>query len=96
MKFLLTIFFITIINFPAKCQLNKKTWLAGGTGSFYSNNNTYVYPTANGSGKEINIDISANIGYFIIDKLAVGLAPTYFFYKAKFSGGRNPKITNLQ
>ena len=91
MKSILTALIILFVAFSASAQLDKKTWLVGGSGSFYSNNNTYVYPAANGTGKETNIDVSAKIGYFIIDKLAVGLTPTYFFYKAKFSGGAEPQ-----
>lgn len=55
-------------------QLEKKTWLVGGNGSFSSANNTSSIATAS---KQTKIIIAPNIAYFIIDKLASGLKLTY-------------------
>jgi hypothetical protein len=46
-----------------------------------------VAPSLTVKAKYTNIDISAVIGYFIIDKLAVGLAPIFSFDKGTTSEG---------
>ncbi len=69
--------------FTAQSQLTKGNWLVGGSGSFYSYNETYTSPTYNNTAKYTNIDVSASLGYFIIDKLAAGLRPTFSSFKGK-------------
>ena len=77
------------IAFTSFGQLTKKTWLVGGSGSFYSYNETYNSPTYNTTAKYTSIDIFASVGYFIVDKLSAGLRPTFSSYKGKVtsSGG---------
>jgi hypothetical protein len=79
--------FILVLSVTAKCQLDKKTWLVGGNGSFYSYNEIFNTPSVNIITKYNNIDISAAIGNFIFDKLAVGLVPTFSFNKGTQSDG---------
>ncbi len=83
----ITLFLILIISYSvAKCQLDQGTWLAGGSGNFYSYNDTKNYstsPTTNEhlEGKYTNVQISASIGYFIVDKLGLGLRPSFTYLK---------------
>jgi hypothetical protein len=62
-------------------QLETKTWLVGGSGSFYSYNGVYNSPTNSNTIKVNNIDIKASLGYFLINKLVVGLRPSFFCNK---------------
>lgn len=55
------------------CQINKSQWLIGGNGSFSS-----YKPSYPGSYKNNNFQINADLGYFIINKLAAGLRIGYF------------------
>ena len=73
--FILSLSFFTINSFA---QLEKGTKLVGGSGSFYSytenySNNQSYSQTA----KYTNIDLNVTMGYFIIDKLVVGIKPSY-------------------
>lgn len=66
----------TLITNVANCQLDKKYWLVGGTGSLYSYSDYYTNTAQpNVSGKLTDITLSANVGYFIYDKFVVGLKP---------------------
>jgi hypothetical protein len=93
MKSLLTISTLLLLAFTSDGQLTKKTWLVGGSGSFYSYNQAYSSPTSNITAKYTSIDISTSVGYFVIDKLAFGLTPTFSSFKggvvstASYSGG---------
>ena len=75
---------ITILSFS---QLNKRNWLVGGSGSFYSYSETYIAPPPfSYDAKYTSIDISASIGYFIMDKFAGGLRPTFSSFKGQSTG----------
>lgn len=97
MKLLLTIITIIYCAVTANAQLEKSTWLVGGAGNFYSSKRDYtsiVNPITNGYSKELNLTISPNVGYFIMDKFAVGLRPYFswgkgesFPYDPTVSGG---------
>jgi hypothetical protein len=72
--FLFTAF--VLITISANCQIDKKYWLVGGTGSFFSYNDDFTtagQPTV--SGKLTDINLSANVGYFLFDKFAAGVRP---------------------
>jgi hypothetical protein len=78
------IFFITIallITTSSYAQLEKSTWLVGGTGSFYSYTDDYTSQPLTQSGKWTSIDLSASVGYFVIDKLCGGIRPLFSFSK---------------
>lgn len=62
-------------------QLTQGNWLVGGSGSFYSYNQTYTSSGINTNYKYTSIDLSASVGHFIIDKLVVGLVPSFSYYK---------------
>lgn len=65
-------------------QLDKKIWLVGGSGSFYSYNRAYTSTSNSNTTKVNNIDVKASLGYFPIDKLVVGLRPSFYFNKGHF------------
>lgn len=83
MKELLLLPLLFLFFFYSQGQLIKNTWLVGGSGTFYSYNEDYSTPTFNQMAKYTNIDISASIGYFIVDKFAAGLRPGFSSYKGK-------------
>ncbi len=70
-----------LVTINSYAQLDKKNWLVGGSGSFDSYKEEYNVPPPN-IGWEVNrkeINISATVGYFIIDKLAIGAKPAFFY-----------------
>ncbi len=77
MKQLVISFLLITTCYTVKCQLSKGNWLVGGTGKFYSYNSENSSPNYNTVGKYTQIDLSPNIGYFVADKLALGLKPTF-------------------
>jgi hypothetical protein len=86
MKPLLVFFAILVFSFSAQAQLDKNTWLVGGSASFYASKRgylSYVNPSVNGYSKEVHLSLSPNIGYFIANKLAVGLRPFFSWAKGQ-------------
>lgn len=70
-------------------QLDKKTWIVGGTGSFdsYKRNETFALT---GTGENIEIErsikemeFSPKVGYFVINKLALGVGISYISEKSE-------------
>lgn len=72
---------VLIFSLTAKCQLDKGIWLLGGTGNFSSSKNIYSSPALITTSNSTTIKISPNIGYFIIDKLSIGVKVSYSQYK---------------
>lgn len=85
MKKLTTALFAILFSFSAKSQLSKGIWLTGGSGSFYSYNQQYVSTTNTTDAKYTSIEFSASVGYFLIDKLAIGLRPDFSYFKGKIN-----------
>ena len=86
-KLLLLVTLLCTIN--SFGQLDKKTWMVAGTGSFdsYKENYTYIF-TGTGENIEIErsikeIEFSPKVGYFIIDKLALGIGVSYISEKSE-------------
>jgi len=72
-KFCVIIFILTLKQFCLG-QLNKGTWLLGGSGLFTSNK----YVITNGSlQNQLNFQLSPNIGYFFKEKFVLGLSPSF-------------------
>lgn len=82
-----TLLFVTV---TASCQLDKGTWIAGGSGSFNSYHKDWHTPTYTVIYKNIDITISPSIGYFIMDRLAIGLRPSYLLQKQEDRGSTGP------
>lgn len=80
---------ITVFIFlPANGQTDKGTWLIGGNSNFLSSKNTDKGSTFSLASDRIDIGISPNIGYFIVDKLAIGIKTSFSKYKDQgFNGG---------
>lgn len=77
----LKLFFIAILlcTTSANSQITKGNWMVGGSGNFtsykstFQSNNTEVTNTGSG------INISPNLGYFVVDNFAVGTAVGFNF-----------------
>jgi len=90
--------FIIFLSFTqiALCQLDKGIWLVGGSGSFQSNKRDYTVEAGTVQYKDIDVSLSPSVGYFIKDKLAIGLKPSFSWSKTdhvrtivgNVSGGR--------
>jgi hypothetical protein len=99
MKNSLLVLLFFMISSVAVCQLNQGNWLVGGTGKFYSytNNNSSTVAGFDNTGKLTEIDLSPNIAYFISDKLAVGIKPTFSSLKGKVNstGGLTTSVSRF-
>lgn len=94
-SYLFIAFFLTVNSLTADCQITKGNWLVGGTGKFYSYTSQYSSATYSNEAKYTQIDLSPNIGYFVTDKLAFGVRPSFSSIKGEVttSGGGS---TNTQ
>ncbi len=94
-SYLFIAFFLTVNSLTADCQITKGNWLVGGTGKFYSYTSQYTSATYSNEAKYTQIDLSPNIGYFVMDKLAFGVRPSLSSIKGEVttSGGGS---TNTQ
>ncbi|TAF44843.1 MAG: hypothetical protein EAZ51_07805 [Sphingobacteriales bacterium] len=90
-KIILIIIAITTTN-SLYAQLDKKTWLFGGSGSFGSTFSTVNYTTnvlngdyggKSGNSREFNLNLSPSIGYFLLDKFAIGIKPNILWRDSK-------------
>jgi hypothetical protein len=94
-QFFLVLLLVATSFLAAKSQLAKGTWLVGGTGKFYTYNDKTSSSTFFTEARYTQIDISPSVGYFVIDKLAFGLKPTFSSLKGKVINPGGP-ITNGQ
>jgi hypothetical protein len=74
-----------LIRQNVNAQLSTGTWLVGGAGKFYSYSDVISSATNNVDGKFTQVDLSIGVGYFPLDKLAVGLRPSFYSYKGEVS-----------
>lgn len=61
------------LAYYANSQITKRNWMTGGAASFRSSK----YDLGGVSSKQTIVQLSGDVGYFIIDKLATGLKPGY-------------------
>lgn len=83
--------FFTVASFG---QLTKGNWLTGGNAKLYlfrENNSTSTYDY-----HYTQIDLSANVGYFVADKIAFGLRPTVSSFKGGYYATGGSISTNSQ
>jgi hypothetical protein len=78
-KTILMIFLASIFNTHAKCQITKGNWLVGGSGEFHKQREDLQGSDIRG----LSITAAPDIGYFIIDKLGVGLNVTFSYNRIK-------------
>jgi hypothetical protein len=81
-KIILSVASLTISIFSFS-QLNKNTYLISGSASLSSSKNTYSSGSYYQESDEFNLKVSPNIGYFIVDKLALGIKQSLSWYKAE-------------
>lgn len=63
-------------------QITKGNWMVGGNASL-SNKETYNKNFSSDKGRTTEIEVSANVGYFIIDKLQGGVRLSYEHFSRK-------------
>ncbi len=68
------------------CQLDRGNWIVGGSGSFNTYHRDFHTPTYTVIYKNTDITISPSVGYFLIDKLALGVRPSYLLQKQEDRG----------
>ena len=72
-KALIAILFL--LSLTTYAQITKGNWMMGGSGSF----GNYKSTTGNSIGDSTNISIAPQIGYFLIDKLAIGTSGSFTY-----------------
>jgi len=92
---LFSVFYIQSVN----GQIQKGNWLVGGSGGFsFDNQNTSNFPTNNGSSsvnsKTSTFLLNSNIGYFIKDKLVIGVNPNLHLWNSKLNYTNYPNLNN--
>lgn len=83
-KLFITITLLTFVT--SNAQITKGNWMVGGSGSFSSSNTKSENFSET---KTFTIDISPNIGYFVIDKLAFGSKVNFFKSNSKSDTGNS-------
>jgi hypothetical protein len=81
-----------LIAFTSNAQIDKGNWMMGGTAGFGS-----YKTTGGGSSSEssTSLGIAPNIGYFFIDKLAIGTAGQFTYHFPKKDGDRTISSNNI-
>lgn len=87
--------FALLFSKNSHAQIDKGIWLVGGSGKFYSYNSTYNSTSYSNEAKYTQIDLSPTIGYFVADKLALGIKPTFSSIKGKVTSAGGG-TTNVQ
>jgi hypothetical protein len=78
MKTFKLFFGITLLSFlTSNAQITKGNCMVGGTGNFYS----YQLKDNNANTNGVGIELRPNLGYFILEKLAVGINPLFAYSK---------------
>ncbi len=73
---------ILLVATSANAQITKGNWMVGGSGSFYSED----YKNEQFKYKNTVFGLRPNIGYFLINRLALGVSPVITFTKTDVSG----------
>ena len=78
MKTIKTLFLATLLfTITTKAQLTKGNWMVGGSGSYNKYDGKDKITGDSGNGYSI-ITLNPNVGYFIIDKLALGTKLNFY------------------
>ncbi len=78
--FIICVFSCILVS---NAQLKKRTWLVGGSGSFYSYTQELKSQITNDEAKYTEINLNASLGYFAIDKLALGAKSSFSYLKGR-------------
>src|SRR5574343_1211639 len=82
MKIKIYLFFAGLLFFNISiCQVTKKNWMIGGSGLISTQSQNLSGSTLNGS----DINFSPNLGYFIVDRLALGARLGYKYNRTEFN-----------
>lgn len=92
MKRLFIAFVLTFIFHSSYSQLTTGNWLVGGSGSYFSSKSTFNSPSFSQESDGFDLSVSPNVGYFLLDRFAVGLSPTFSWSKFKDNSGANSNI----
>jgi hypothetical protein len=80
---------ILLLGFYANAQITKGNWMMGGSAAFsYTKTSSPGYTDGGGT----NFYVDPNVGYFFIDKLAIGAAVPLSFSKGFNSYGFSPFV----
>lgn len=75
-KFKTVILFVLILNSTANGQITKGYWLLSGNASISSSKSSSA---ASIQFKQTDIQVSAGLGHFFLDKFAVGIRPSFSY-----------------
>ncbi|WP_019039447.1 outer membrane beta-barrel protein [Psychroflexus tropicus] len=78
--FLLLIALVASLSLNA--QITKNNWLVGGSAAF-----SYTENDNQSNSNNLRLSLSPNIGYFFLDKLALGPRPNYFLNRGNSDSG---------
>jgi hypothetical protein len=87
--------FVSILTFlfTAKSQITKGNWMIGGNAEFSRTNNT---STSTAFQKVTTVNISPAVGYFVIDKFAIGIRPGFEYqYSSTGISGVSNTLFNI-
>ena len=87
-KILKTIALTILLCYTANAQITKGNWMVGGSGNFSSTvaeSKSSNFPTSESKGMSVNL--SPTFGYFVADKLALGVSPVFGY--SKIDGANN-------
>ncbi|MGH2643506.1 MAG: hypothetical protein ACRDE2_06130 [Chitinophagaceae bacterium] len=95
MKKLIILLFVSIVfTLNARSQITKGNWMVGGDGSFTANH-TYYENNELSSSNGLNMLLSSDMGYFVIDKLTLGLKADFSLHRFTNGTGKNQTVTSL-
>lgn len=87
-KIILLIIIVALAVNYANGQITKNNWLLSGSASFSTQKNSSA---ASLQYKQTDIQISPTIGYFIIDKFAAGVRPSFTYGKNNLAANAKPQ-----
>ena len=90
--------FLVVLTLNTFAQLDKKTWLVGGNASFDSRKREYTNYYGDPSNPTIYVElykqtvyeINPKAGYFVLDKLALGLSSSFLHSRGNRVGSSSP------
>jgi hypothetical protein len=83
-----TLFFFLVISISLtlNAQITKDNWLVGGNFRFYNEKSESTNNHFSTTQKGLGVNLSADLGYFLMDKFAIGLVPTFGYGNPEGSG----------
>jgi hypothetical protein len=91
LKIRLSIFFLLLVSMT-NAQLTKKTMLLGGSGGFQYSRGFTDASGAQLYGNNVFLNLGAGVGYFVLNKFALGINPGFTYQHYMGSNNRNFQI----